>query len=120
MLILQIINIIIGAPTIVVRPNDQTVVAGNSVTFICQALAYPHHNVAWLFNNSVSLLSTNDTSDTPKYSINRDQSSPQQFGSLTVNNVQYEDRGLYQCTAVNNLGNVSASATLTVHGESYA
>ena len=109
---------IIGAPTIVVQPLDQSVVAGNSVVFTCEALAYPLHHVAWLFNSSVHLLSTNDISDTTKYSINRNRSSPEQFGSLTVNNVQYEDHGLYQCTAVNSVGNVSASAALTVHGES--
>ena len=90
---------------------------GSPVTFTCEAMAYPPHNVAWIFNSSVFLLSTNDTSDTAKYSINRNRSSPGQFGSLTVNNVKYVDHGLYQCTAVNNVGSVSASATLTVHGE---
>ena len=112
--------IILGAPRIVIRPKDQMVVAGNPVTFTCEALAYPPHSVTWLFNSSVYILSTSDTSDTAKYVINRDRSPPQQFGSLTVSNVQYEDRGLYQCTAVNNLGSVSVSATLTVHGESHA
>ena len=80
-------------------------------------LAHPSHRVVWIFNTTVYLLGTNDTIDTPKYSIIRDRSSSTQFGSLTVNNVQYYDHGVYQCFAINSVGNVSASATLTVHGE---
>ena len=70
----------------------------------------------WRFNGSI-VLSTNDTADTAKYSINRDRSIPLQFGSLTVSNVQYSDRGVYQCIAISEAGNASASATLTVQGE---
>ena len=106
-----------GAPTIVFKPQNQTIVEGNSVTFICEALAHPSHDVVWTFNNSKHLLSTNETVNTAKYSINRNQSNPQQFGSLTVYNVQYSDHGVYQCTAVNSEGSESASSTLTVHGK---
>ena len=106
-----------GPPRIVQGPQDHVTISDtNSVTFFCEALADPVHSVAWSFN-SLRIITTNDTSDTGKYSINRDRSIPLQFGSLTVNNVQYSDRGVYQCTAVNYVGSVSASATLTVHGE---
>ena len=101
---------------LVVQPLDQTILDTASVTFQCEALAHPLHDVVWRFNGSY-ILGTNDTADTAKYSINRDRSIPLQFGSLTVSNVQYSDRGVYQCIAVNSIGSVSASATLTVHGE---
>ena len=89
------------------------------MTFTCepQASSIDEYDVVWMFNGSMYLLGTNDTSDTAKYSINRDRSIPLQFGSLTVNNVQYSDRGVYQCIAIISVGSVSASATLTVHGE---
>ena len=86
------------------------------MTFRCEALAHPLHEVVWRFNSSY-ILGTNDTLDTAKYSINRDRSIPLQFGSLTVSNVQYSDRGVYQCIVINSVGSASASATLTVHGE---
>ena len=105
-----------GPPRIFQGPQDQIIIDTNDVTFICEALADPVHSIAWSFNGS-SIITTNDTADTVKYSINRDRSVPLQFGSLTVSNVQYSDRGVYQCTAVNYVGSVSASATLTVHGE---
>ena len=111
------LSIIIGAPVFVVQPRDETVLASNAVNFTCEALAYPLHDVVWVFNGSVYLIATNDTSDTSKYSINRDRSVPQQFGSLTISKIQYSDHGLYQCIAINSVGSVSASATLTVHGE---
>ncbi len=41
--------------------------------------------------------------------------------SLTISNLRYDDEGVYICTAINNLGTVSASCKLTVlgtlHGE---
>ena len=106
-----------GFPQIINWLQDQhTVIDTHKVTFMCEALAVPEHSVVWMFNSSV-IISTNDTSDKAKYSINGDRSSPKQFGSLTVKNVQYSDHGVYQCTAVNYIGNVSESVSLTVHGE---
>ena len=104
-------------PVIYKSPNNETVLMTNPASFTCAAKGYPLHDVVWLFNTTVYLLGTNDTSNTTKYSINRDQTRPQQFGSLTVNKVQYSDHGVYQCIAINSVGSVSASATLTVYGE---
>ena len=98
-------------------PTNQTVVEGSDILFHCEALADPPHSVTWLLNDTQYLLSTNNVSDTGKYSINRDTSSQHFYGSLTVHNVQYGDRGTYNCTAMNYVGSVSATATLTVHGE---
>ena len=95
-------------------PVDQFVINdGSSAVFSCDALAEPNHNVSWTFVDSSGAII--DINDTIKYSIvsNRNDS---RFGELTVMNVTYEDRGVYTCTAVNNIGAVNAFANLTVHG----
>ena len=105
-------------PEITSRPQNQTVIVNTEATFTCEAHSVYKYDIMWRFNGSI-VLSTNDTADTAKYSINRDRSIPLQFGSLTVSNVQYSDRGVYQCSAISDAGNASASATLdlTVCGE---
>ena len=103
-------------PKITSRPQNQTVIVNTEAIFTCEAHSVYKYDIMWRFNGSI-VLSTNDTADTAKYSINRDRSIPLQFGSLTVSNVQYSDRGVYQCIAISDAGNASASATLTVHGE---
>ena len=103
-------------PEITSRPQNQTFIVNTEATFTCEAHSVYKYDIMWRFNGSI-VLSTNDTADTAKYSINRDRSIPLQFGSLTVSNVQYSDRGVYQCIAISDAGNASASATLTVHGE---
>ena len=54
--------------------------------------------------------------NTTKYRINRERST-MDFGSLTVLNVRFSDRGTYRCNASNDVGSVTASADLTVHGK---
>ena len=56
--------------------------------------------------------------DTDKYRINR-ANGTSNFGTLTVVNVNFEDRGTYSCNASNEIGFVGASTTLTVHGKLY-
>ena len=73
----------------------------------------------WTFNSESDgvermVIGTNASENTDKYSIVRDRG--EMFGSLTISDVQYEDRGTYNCTAYNTIGSVSASAVLTVHG----
>lgn len=88
------------------------------MTFNCEAIADPPHQVYWIFNNTKSLLNTSQVIASNKYSIIRDNSSIS-FGSLTVHNLQYEDRGIYQCIITNYVGSKSSSALLTVHGKLY-
>ena len=64
------------------------------------------------------IISTTDM-DTAKYRINRDRSSAMDFGSLTVLDVRFSDRGIYSCTAGNSIGSVTAEADLTVYGGYY-
>ena len=39
------------------------------------------------------------------------------FGNLTIRDLVFDDRGVYQCTVYNNISSLNAAATLTVHGE---
>ena len=105
-----------GPPRITQPPANLTAVNGSNVSFVCDATADPHHNITWQFNGT-TIITTYNTSNTSQYSINRENGTSR-FGTLTVYSIAYQDRGSYQCTAVNYLGEASATATLVVHGES--
>ena len=112
-------SLLLGPPRIVSPPLNDVIIDGNSASFVCEAVAFPSHEVNWTFTNSQGgmermVIGTNASEDTDKYSIVRDRG--EMFGSLTISDVQYEDRGTYKCTAYNTIGSVSASAVLTVHG----
>ena len=103
-------------PVIATPPSDQfTISDGSSATFFCDALAFPEHTISWTFTN-ISGVVTDIVSDDSKYSIVANHSTTR-FGELTVMNVDYEDRGVYTCTATNSIGSDRASANLSVHGE---
>ena len=105
-----------GLPAIATPPSNQfTINDGSSATFTCDALAFPEHNISWTFTN-ISGVVTDIVSDGNNYSIVANCSTTR-FGELTVMNVDYEDRGVYTCTATNSFGFDKASANLTVHGE---
>ena len=110
---------LLGPPRIVSPPSDDVIIDGDSASFVCEAIAFPSHEVNWTFTSGSDgvermVIGTNVSEDTDKYSIVSDREG--MFGSLTISDVQYEDRGTYKCTAYNTIGNVSASAVLTVHG----
>ena len=107
---------ITGKPIIVAPPVDQfTINDGSSAVFECDALADPEYTVSWTFTNNTGAV-TEIVNDSSKYSIVFNRSITM-FGELTVMNVDYEDRGVYTCTATNSIGSDRASANLTVHGE---
>ena len=83
--------------------------------FDCAALAFPAHNIQWKFINSTGYIMDITATNGSKYQVNTSSTSTT-FGQLTVTNVQFEDRGTYNCTAINAIGFQSAGATLTVHG----
>lgn len=101
---------------------NQTVINnGSSAVFMCAALAIPPHDVYWTFTNASGytsfIISTRDGMNTTEYQINNNVNGTN-FGTLTVSNVRYADRGVYTCNATNDIGSDLANATLTVHGKS--
>lgn len=84
------------APTITAQPQDQTVFAGQNVTFNVVADGTAPLSYQWYFNTSIVL--TGETST-----------------NLTLNNVQTNDAGGYSVVVTNIAGSVtSVVATLTV------
>ena len=102
-------------------PQHSVTIDAQDAVFTCSALASPEHNIFWEFTpeegNTTNIINTEDMRNSAKYSISRSRSDTQLFGRLTVNNVQFMDRGTYRCTAENDLGAVNATAILTVHGK---
>ena len=86
--------------------RDQTIVEGDLVTFRCVGYGSPFPSLVWSFNGSV-------LSDGDKYSIGL---SGSEFGSLTIQNTSFNDRGSYDCTFNNTYGTASLTARLTVQG----
>ena len=65
-------------------------------------------------NDSTITIPSSDTNT--KYYINNTVNTTS-FGTLTITNLQYEDRGVYTCVAANEHGSVSAMASVNVHGK---
>ena len=106
-----------------VPPEDQFAINnGSSAVFTCGALAIPPHQVYWTFTDSngveTPIVNTLDGTNTSKHQINN-MSDTTDFGSLTITDIRFEDRGTYACNATNDIGSDVANASLTVHGKSF-
>ena len=64
------------------------------------------------------IINTSSPDPTMKYLID-DNVNSTSFGTLTITNLQYSDRGTYTCTAANTRGAVSATAMVNVHGKNF-
>ena len=109
-----------GPPLIFTEPVIQTVINnGSSAVFTCFSLAFPKHSVYWTFTNflgeRVDIISTSNVGDSLKYLVIHEVGN-HRFGELTVLDVQFSDRGMYNCTAENTIGSETRGANLTVHG----
>lgn len=98
-----------GPPAIINGPVNQKRIEGDSVTFSCFATGDPIPEVTWRFNNSLIL--TNNT----KYSVG-DITEGIEFGSLTISDLNYFDKGTYECTASNVNGTSSLDVLLEIQG----
>ena len=104
------------APSVTDAPDDLTVVQPEDATFTCVATARPRPNITWWRVESNGSLSqvieeANVTSITEMMSGERVL-----MNNLTIESAQPSDAGEYVCVAENGAGNISATATLVVHG----
>uniref|UniRef100_A0A8C5HW46 Roundabout homolog 1-like n=1 Tax=Gouania willdenowi TaxID=441366 RepID=A0A8C5HW46_GOUWI len=95
-------------PAFVVRPKNQVVAVGRTVTFQCEATGNPQPAIFWQREGSESLL----FSYQPPQPFSR--LSVSQMGSLTITDVQRSDGGFYSCQALNIAGSVITKALLEV------
>ncbi|XP_043224573.1 roundabout homolog 2-like [Amphibalanus amphitrite] len=87
-------------PHLVDAPANATVLAGESVDLVCRVAGDPTPAVYWSRQNG-------------RMPVGRIDLLPDK--TLRIENVQPQDEGLYVCEAENPVGNVTASATVTVH-----
>ncbi|XP_051485217.1 roundabout homolog 2 isoform X3 [Apus apus] len=95
-------------PQFVVRPRDQIVAQGRTVTFPCETKGNPQPAVFWQKEGSQNLLFPNQPlQPSSRYSV-----SP--TGDLTITNIQRSDAGYYICQALTVAGSILAKAQLEV------
>uniref|UniRef100_A0A8D2L3E6 Roundabout guidance receptor 2 n=1 Tax=Varanus komodoensis TaxID=61221 RepID=A0A8D2L3E6_VARKO len=95
-------------PQFVVRPRDQIVTQGRTVTFPCETKGNPQPAVFWQKEGSQNLLFPNQPlQPNARYSV-----SP--TGDLTITNIQRSDAGYYICQALTVAGSILAKAQLEV------
>ncbi|XP_064379412.1 roundabout homolog 2 isoform X10 [Dromaius novaehollandiae] len=95
-------------PQFVVRPRDQIVAQGRTVTFPCETKGNPQPAVFWQKEGSQNLLFPNQPlQPNSRYSV-----SP--TGDLTISNIQRSDAGYYICQALTVAGSILAKAQLEV------
>ncbi|XP_053561997.1 roundabout homolog 2 [Bombina bombina] len=98
----------IAPPQFVVRPRDQIVAQGRTVTFPCETKGNPQPAVFWQKEGSQNLLFPNQ----PQQPNSRYSVSP--TGDLTITNIQRSDAGYYICQALTVAGSILAKAQLEV------
>ena len=98
----------VGQPAIIHHPVDADRIEGQSVTFECFGTGDPAPIITWTFNNTV-------LNNSAKYTINT-IADGSEFGSLTIFNLTYFDRGVYTCNVTNEILYSADSALLRIQG----
>ncbi|XP_051782260.1 roundabout homolog 1 isoform X1 [Erpetoichthys calabaricus] len=95
-------------PQFVVRPRNQVVAVGRTVTFQCEATGNPQPAIFWQREGSQNLLfSYQPPQPSSRVSVS-------QTGDLTIINAERSDVGYYSCQALNIAGSVITKALLEV------
>ena len=106
---IPIYNILLGEPGLLILPEDQKLHERENVTFECYASADPTPNVYWFFKNQRI-----DTVESNKYFIG--QFGTNNYGSLTIFDLEFADAGDYKCLFNNTHGSIPVTVTLEVQG----
>ncbi|KAG7471253.1 hypothetical protein MATL_G00122480 [Megalops atlanticus] len=95
-------------PAFVVRPRNQVVAVGRTVTFQCGATGNPQPAIFWQREGSQNLLfSYQPPQPSSRFSVS-------QTGDLTITDAERSDVGYYSCQALNIAGSVITKALLEV------
>ncbi|XP_053728754.1 roundabout homolog 1 isoform X3 [Synchiropus splendidus] len=95
-------------PAFVVRPRNQVVGVGRTVTFQCEATGNPQPAIFWQREGSQNLLfSYQPPQPSSRFSVT-------QTGDLTITDAERSDMGYYSCQALNIAGSVITKALLEV------
>uniref|UniRef100_A0A8C6TPG1 Roundabout, axon guidance receptor, homolog 1 (Drosophila) n=1 Tax=Neogobius melanostomus TaxID=47308 RepID=A0A8C6TPG1_9GOBI len=95
-------------PAFVVRPRNQVVGVGRTVTFQCEATGNPQPAIFWQREGSQNLLfSYQPPQPSSRFSVS-------QSGDLTITAAERSDVGYYSCQALNIAGSVITKALLEV------
>ncbi|XP_037402575.1 roundabout homolog 1 isoform X4 [Pygocentrus nattereri] len=95
-------------PVFAVRPRNQVVGMGRTVTFQCEATGSPQPAIFWQREGSQNLLfSSQPPQPSSRFSVS-------QTGDLTITGVERGDAGYYSCQALNIAGSVITKALLEV------
>ena len=113
----------LGPPRIIEGPTNTTeIIDDNNVILKCNAVASPQHDITWMFqrtgtNDTRVIITTSSPDPNMKYLVN-DSVNTTGFGTLTITNLQYSDRGIYTCVAANAHGSsVSDEVVVNVYGK---
>ncbi|XP_077440031.1 protein tyrosine phosphatase receptor type Fa isoform X2 [Vanacampus margaritifer] len=94
-----------SVPSFVKSPDDQTGISGGVASFVCQAVGEPKPRITWMKKGK-------------KVSSQRFEVIEFDDGSGSVLRIQplrtHRDEAVYECTAANSMGEINASAKLTV------
>ncbi|XP_035240222.1 LOW QUALITY PROTEIN: roundabout homolog 1-like [Anguilla anguilla] len=102
------VRVVSEPPAFVVRPRNQVVAVGRTVTFQCGATGNPQPAIFWQREGSLSLLFSNQPPQpSSRFSVS-------QTGDLTITDVEHADVGYYSCQALNIAGSVITKALLEV------
>uniref|UniRef100_A0A3Q0T1D3 Roundabout guidance receptor 1 n=1 Tax=Amphilophus citrinellus TaxID=61819 RepID=A0A3Q0T1D3_AMPCI len=95
-------------PAFVIRPRNQVVGVGRTVTFQCEATGNPQPAIFWQREGSQNLLfSYQPPQPSSRFSVS-------QTGDLTITDAERSDMGYYSCQALNIAGSVITKALLEV------
>ncbi|KAM6933834.1 roundabout homolog 1 isoform 6-T6 [Xenentodon cancila] len=95
-------------PAFAVRPRNQVVGVGRTVTFQCEATGNPQPAIFWQREGSQNLLfSYQPPQPSSRFSVS-------QTGDLTITDAERSDMGYYSCQALNIAGSVITKALLEV------
>ncbi|XP_041428649.1 vascular endothelial growth factor receptor kdr-like isoform X2 [Xenopus laevis] len=100
----QVINLVIKekeAPQVIQELESMVVNSSSTLFLECRVNGTPTPTITWLKNG---------------YVIKPASGIMQYNSTLVIERVKKEDEGVYKCEAVNELGKVSTSAFVTVHG----